>query len=71
MFRSERLAGANRQYIEEVIPHIGSLLSADLEQVVRSAEVVIIGNKSIKKEQLIAVPAAKPDCSGSGESGSR
>ena len=47
-----RLAGANRQYIEEVIPHIGSLLSADLEQVVRSAEVVIIGNKSIKKELL-------------------
>jgi GDP-mannose 6-dehydrogenase len=46
------LAGANRQYIEEVIPHIGSLLSADLEQVVRSAEVVIIGNKSIKKELL-------------------
>ena len=46
------LAGANRQYIEEVIPHIGSLLSANLEQVVRSAEVVIIGNKSINKEQL-------------------
>jgi GDP-mannose 6-dehydrogenase len=46
------LAGANRQYIEEVIPHIGSLLSANLEQVVRSAEVVIIGNKSIKKELL-------------------
>ncbi|HXM60996.1 MAG TPA: UDP-glucose/GDP-mannose dehydrogenase family protein [Terriglobales bacterium] len=47
-----RLAGSNRQYIEEVIPHIGSLLSADLEQVVRSAEVVIIGNKSVKKGQL-------------------
>jgi len=47
-----RLAGSNRQYIEEVIPHIGSLLSTDLEQVVRSAEVVIVGNKSAKKEQL-------------------
>jgi GDP-mannose 6-dehydrogenase len=47
-----RLAGSNRQYIEEVIPHIGSLLSTDLEQVVRSAEVVIIGNKSAKREQL-------------------
>ncbi len=47
-----RLAGSNRQYIEEVIPHIASLLSADLEQVVRSAEVVILGNKSAKKEQL-------------------
>ncbi len=47
-----RLAGSNRQYIEEVIPHIGSLLSTDLEQVVRSAEVVIVGNKSAKAKQL-------------------
>ena len=47
-----RLAGANRQYIEEVIPHIGSVLSADLESVLRSAEVVILGNKSASKEQL-------------------
>ena len=47
-----RLAGSNRQYIEEVIPHIGSLLSADLEQVLRHAEVVIIGNKSVDKNEL-------------------
>jgi GDP-mannose 6-dehydrogenase len=47
-----RLAGANRQYIEEVIPHIGSVLSADLEDVLRSAEVVILGNKSASKERL-------------------
>jgi len=47
-----RLAGSNRQYIEEVIPHIGSLLSADLEDVLQWAEVVIIGNKSAKKDEL-------------------
>ena len=47
-----RLAGSNRQYIEEVIPHIGSLLSADLEEVLRWGEVVIIGNKSAKKDEL-------------------
>lgn len=47
-----RLAGSNRQYIEEVIPHIGSVLSADLESVLRGAEVVILGNKSANKEQL-------------------
>jgi GDP-mannose 6-dehydrogenase len=40
-----RLAGSNRQYIEEVIPHIGSLLSTDLEQVVRAGDVVIIATK--------------------------
>ncbi len=46
-----RLAGSNRQYIEEVIPHIGSLLSADLEEVVRSGEVVVIATK-IEKDHL-------------------
>lgn len=46
------LAGSNRQYIEEVIPHIGSILSADLEDVMRGAEVVIIGNKSAGKDEL-------------------
>jgi len=40
-----RIAGSNRQYIEEVIPHVGSLLSADLEHVVASGEVVIIATK--------------------------
>jgi GDP-mannose 6-dehydrogenase len=49
-----RLAGSNRQYIEEVIPHIGSILCADLEGVLREAEVVIIGNKSIGKDDLKA-----------------
>jgi GDP-mannose 6-dehydrogenase len=46
-----RLAGSNRQYIEEVIPHIGSLLSADLEEVVRSGEVVVIATR-VDKDQL-------------------
>lgn len=47
-----RLAGSNRQYIEEVIPHIGTLLSSDLEDVLTWGEVVVIGNKSAKKEEL-------------------
>jgi GDP-mannose 6-dehydrogenase len=47
-----RLAGSNRQYIEEVIPHIGSLLSADMGDVLKWGEVVIIGNKSAKKDEL-------------------
>jgi len=47
-----RLAGSNRQYIEEVIPHIGSVLSGDLASVLSTAEVVILGNKSASKDQL-------------------
>jgi GDP-mannose 6-dehydrogenase len=54
-----RLAGSNRQYIDEVIPHIGSVLSADLEDVLHDAEVVIIGNKSASKEVLAVY--LKPD----------
>jgi GDP-mannose 6-dehydrogenase len=46
-----RLAGSNRQYIEEVIPHIGSLLSSEFEEVVQSGAVVVIATK-VDKDQL-------------------
>src|SRR3979411_1038968 len=42
-----RLIGSNRQYIEETIPHIGSLLCASLEEAVSEAEVVIIGTRGV------------------------
>ena len=47
-----RLIGSNREYIEKVIPHIGSLLSSDLEQVVKHAEVVVIGTRGVAKDVL-------------------
>jgi GDP-mannose 6-dehydrogenase len=47
-----RLIGSNRQFIEGVIPHIGSLLCANWEEVVRSAEVVLIGTGTLPKEKL-------------------
>ena len=50
-----QIAGSNRQYIEEVIPHIGSLLSTDLREVVQEAEVVIIGTKSVGNDELKTV----------------
>ena len=50
------LGRPNRQYIEEVIPHIGSVLSADLEAVLKPAEVVILGNKSASKDRLAKLP---------------
>ncbi len=49
-----RLAGSNRQFIEEVIPHIGSLLSPSFEEVVEGAQVVLLGTSAIKKEALAA-----------------
>ena len=47
-----RLIGSNRQYIEEVIPHIGSLLFTDLKEVLRGAEVVVIATRGIDRELL-------------------
>jgi GDP-mannose 6-dehydrogenase len=49
-----RLIGSNRQYIETVIPHIGSLLSPSLEQVLSQAQVVIIGTRGIDRKTLEA-----------------
>jgi GDP-mannose 6-dehydrogenase len=53
-----RLIGSNRQYIEEVIPHIGSVLSSDLEEVLRGAEVVVIGTRGVSKEKLQSLLAS-------------
>ncbi|MFJ3450516.1 nucleotide sugar dehydrogenase [Pseudomonas sichuanensis] len=39
-----RSFGANRQYIEQQIPHISSLLRSDLDQVIDEAEVIVLGN---------------------------
>lgn len=46
------LIGSNRQYIEEVIPHIGSLLSTDMTEVVDAAEVVVIATRGLNKDEL-------------------
>lgn len=40
-----RLTGANKQYIEKVIPHISSLLCSSFEEVLAASEVLVIGNK--------------------------
>jgi GDP-mannose 6-dehydrogenase len=47
-----RLIGSNRQYIEEVIPHIGSLLSTSLPEVLEQAEVVIIATRGLNHDEL-------------------
>jgi len=46
------LIGSNRQYIQEVIPHIGSLLRPTLEEVIQTTDVVLIGTKAIDQQVL-------------------
>ena len=49
-----RLIGSNREYIENAIPHIGSLLETDLEQIMKNAEVVVIATRGISRDKLQA-----------------
>ena len=49
-----RLVGSNRHYIEEVIPHVGSLLVNELRDVVAFAEVVVVGSRAVDREALAA-----------------
>ena len=46
------LIGSNRQYIEEVIPHIGSLLSTSVAEVLKDAEVVVIATRGLDANEL-------------------
>jgi len=38
-----RLLGANRRFIEQHVPHIGSLLRAELDEVVNESDVIVLG----------------------------
>ena len=38
-----RLLGANRRYIEQHLPHIGSLMHADIGRVIGESELVVVG----------------------------
>jgi len=47
-----RVLGSNRQFIEDTIPHIGSLLSSNLAEVIGNAEVLIVGTKAVANENI-------------------
>jgi GDP-mannose 6-dehydrogenase len=54
-----RLVGSNRQFIEDEIPHIGSLLVSELTEVVNHSELILIGTKAVDENVLQA--ALRPD----------
>ena len=41
-----RLVGANKEYIEQQIPHLASLLCATVDEVIGQADVIVVGNQS-------------------------
>ncbi|MFC4308927.1 nucleotide sugar dehydrogenase [Steroidobacter flavus] len=55
-----RLIGANRRFIEESIPHIASLMTTDLDALVRDSDVLVVAMKT--PEVLAALRAhTRPD----------
>jgi GDP-mannose 6-dehydrogenase len=54
-----RLRGANRQYIENEIPHIASLLCDSAEELIDHADVLVIGAKCAEAAGVLA--AVRPD----------
>ena len=54
-----RLIGSNRQFIEDEIPHIGVLLTENLQDVVKNAEVVVLGANTKCNQELYS--AIRPD----------
>ena len=54
-----RLVGANKQYIEEQIPHLSRHLCASLDEVIEKSEVIVIGNAA--PEFTEAVTRCRPD----------
>jgi len=47
-----RLVGANKEFIEREIPHIASLMSDSVEDVLDNSEVVVIGNPAPEFERI-------------------
>jgi GDP-mannose 6-dehydrogenase len=44
--------GRNRAYVEEHLPHVGQLLDTDLAEIVRSADVIVVGKRLAEIDKL-------------------
>jgi GDP-mannose 6-dehydrogenase len=47
-----RLFGANKEYIERQIPHIAQLMRTSIEEVLESADVLVVGNKAEEFKEI-------------------
>lgn len=63
-----RLTGANREYIENTIPHIAELIKPDVKQVIKDSELLVVGNADpefgnlaeLMRESQILIDFSKP-----------
>jgi GDP-mannose 6-dehydrogenase len=49
-----RLLGANRKFIEQHVPHIGSLMREDIESVIGESDVLVVGLSDTKIFEMLA-----------------
>ena len=54
-----RLVGANKEYIENQIPHLSSLLCDTIDQVIDGSEVIVVGNHA--PEFVDAITRCRPE----------
>ena len=52
--RMGQLLGSNQQFIQQTIPHIAALLHNDLEDVLKFAEVIVLGTSEFDRHSIIA-----------------
>ncbi len=55
-----RIRGSNRAFVEESIPHIASIMTDDVAQLVRSCDVIVVGARDAAAESCLR---AHPDAS--------
>jgi GDP-mannose 6-dehydrogenase len=48
-----KIFGANKKYIETVIPHISSLMKTSPKEVIENSEVIVLGNKSQEDKEIL------------------
>jgi GDP-mannose 6-dehydrogenase len=48
-----RLVGANKDYINKQIPHLSSLLSDSIDEVLDKSEVIVVGNAAPEFEDAL------------------
>jgi GDP-mannose 6-dehydrogenase len=48
-----RIIGANKQYIDQVLPHLAELLVTELAEVMEQADVLLIGNRTAEFQHAL------------------
>ena len=61
-----RLVGANKEYINKQIPHLSSLLSETIDEVLDKSDVIVVGNGAPEFGEALTRTRARPDRPGSG-----